>query len=242
MPPQPSATPPVNDESVRERLVRAADDEMRLRGTTAVPMAAVAERAGVSRATAFRQLGNASRMIIMVGIHRARNHIDRAREIIAEQPDIFARIEEVMVYNTRELPEDPVIKALVAQHPAAVLDEDIRSLTDELSGPAIRAGQAAGLIRTDIAVREIIDFLLEQTFLAAEYPDRSEAAARQRFRTFIAPALRPQTADVHARSAHPDTDLEKAISAAEAALTDARDAAARMRCRFDGIDDRFGAP
>lgn len=63
-----------DDESVQARLVCAADEEMRRQSTAAVTMAAVAERAGVSRATAFRHFGSASRMIIQVGIHRARTH------------------------------------------------------------------------------------------------------------------------------------------------------------------------
>lgn len=233
---------PASDDSVRSRLIRAADEEMRVQGTTAVTMAAVAERAGVSRATAFRQLGNSSRMIIMVGIHRARNHIARTREIISAQPDIFAKMEDVMVYTTRELPEDPVIRALVAQRPAAVLDQDIRSLTDEISGPVLMAGQAAGVIRTDVPIREMIDFLLEQTFLAAEYPDRSEKAARHRFRTFVAPALRPQppAGSIPTSRAHPNAELEEALATAADAIADARDAAVRIRCRMDGVDARFG--
>ncbi|MCK8669827.1 TetR/AcrR family transcriptional regulator [Rhodococcus sp. NPDC003382] len=242
MPSQTSNSLPDCDESVRTRLVRAADEEMRIQGTTAITMAAVAERAGVSRATAFRQLGNTSRMIILVGIHRARNHIARTREIIAAQPDILGKIEDVLVYTTRELPEDPVIRALVAQHSAAVLDEDIRSLTDEISGPVLLAGQAAGIIRTDIPVREMIDFLLEQTYLAAEYPDRSEKAARHRFRTFVAPALRPQPASdtTAGPPLHPNAELDRALSAAADAIATARDAAVRIRFRLEGIDERFG--
>lgn len=241
----PSQSPdpfPADEGSVWTKLVRAADEEMQIQGTTAVTMAAVAERAGVSRATAFRQLGNTPRMIILVGIHRARNHIARTREIIAAQPDIFAKIEDVLVYTTRELPEDPVIRELVAQRSAAVLDEDIRSLTDEITGPVLLAGQAAGVVRTDIPIREMIDFLLEQTYLAAEYPDRSEKSARHRFRTFVAPALRPQPAAHTAAGTpvHPNAELDDALSAAADAIATARDAAVRIRCRLNGIDARFG--
>ena len=40
--------------TVRDRLIRAASDEIEERGTSIVQMEAVAKRAGVSRATAFR--------------------------------------------------------------------------------------------------------------------------------------------------------------------------------------------
>lgn len=99
------------DDSVRARLVRAADEEMRTQGTVSVSMASVAERAGVSRATAFRQLGGSSEMIVQVGLLRSRQHIARVREIMETQRNIFAKMEDAMVYTTRELPRDPVIVA-----------------------------------------------------------------------------------------------------------------------------------
>ena len=132
-------------------------------------------------------------MIIQVGLYRAQRHIDHARHICEMQPDIFAKMEDIMVYTTRELPKDPVIQALMSQRSAAVLDEDLQSVTQSISGPILLAGQAAGLVRTDIPIQDMINFLVEQTYLAAEFPDRSEQAARHRFRAFVAPVLRPQS-------------------------------------------------
>jgi AcrR family transcriptional regulator len=225
MPPQTYEPFDADDTSIRARLVRAADEEMTRQGTVSVTMATVAERAGVSRATAFRQLGGTSEMIVQVGLYRSRKHIARVREIMNAQADIFAKIEDAMVYTTRELPGDPVIQALMAQRATAVRDQDIHSVTLTLNGPALRAGQAAGLVRTDIPVAEMTDFIIEQTYLAAEYPDRSEKAARHRFRTFVAPALRPQ----HDPALPPDGALESALAAAADAITQARAAAARIR-------------
>lgn len=224
MPPQTYAPFDVDDTSIRARLVRAADEEMTRQGTASVTMATVAERAGVSRATAFRQLGGTSEMIIQVGLYRSRKHIARVREIMDSQPDIFAKMEDALVYTTRELPGDPVIQALMAQRAAAVRDQDIHSVTSALNGPVLRAGQAAGLIRTDIPIAEMTDFIIEQTYLAAEYPDRSEKAARHRFRTFVAPALRPQPDP----ATPADGALESALAAAAEAITQARAAAARL--------------
>ena len=225
MPPQTYEPVDANNDSVRARLVRAADEEMTRQGTTSVTMAAVAERAGVSRATAFRQLGGTSEMIIQVGLYRSRKHIDRVQEIMDSQADVFSKMEDAMVYTTRELPGDPVIQALMAQRAAAVRDQDIHSVTSAINGPVLRAGQADGLIRTDIPIAEMTDFLIEQTYLAAEYPDRSEAAARHRFRIFVAPALRPQPDP----ATQPDGDLEIALSAASDAIAAASAAAARIR-------------
>jgi hypothetical protein len=59
----------------------------------------------------------------------------------------------------------------------------------DLLGPVLRDGQRRGEIRTDLDLDELIDFLVEQTYLAAEDVDRSENAARKRFRHFVIPAL-----------------------------------------------------
>lgn len=214
-----------DDDSVRARLVRAADEEIARQNTTSVTMAAVAERAGMSRATAFRQLGGTSEMIIRVGLLRSQKHIARVHEIMDAQSDVFAKMEESMVYTTRELPGDPVIQALMAQRAAAVRDHDIHAVTATIIGPVLRDGQADGLIRTDIPIAEMTDFVIEQTYLAAEYPDRSDAAARHRYRTFVAPALRPQ----HDPTTSPNNELESALIAASEAISAANVAAARLR-------------
>ncbi|MGO9100220.1 MAG: hypothetical protein ACLP9Y_12580 [Mycobacterium sp.] len=44
-------------------------------------------------------------------------------------------------------------------------------------------------MRTDLPVSELVDFLVEQTYLAAEELDRSADAVRRRFRHFLVPSL-----------------------------------------------------
>ncbi|WP_159417076.1 TetR/AcrR family transcriptional regulator [Rhodococcus rhodochrous] len=216
-----------NEMSLRERLVRAADEEIRHRGTVSVSMTAIAERAGVSRATAFRQLGGAQEMIVQVGLLRAERHIERALDRSAGHGDIFAKMEDTMAYNARELPEDPVIVALMAQHSASARHPDILAVTSAVSEPLLRTGQEAGLIRTDIPLEELLEYLIEQTFLAAEDPKRSDEAARLRFRRYVVPALRPQPSEGGGDAAR--EDLEKALEAATEALAVANRAARRLR-------------
>lgn len=216
-----------DDPSVRERLIRAADEEMRAHGTASATMAAVATRAGVSRATAFRQLGGIREMIVQVGLRRAQHHIERTRARIGAHDDVFAMMEDVIAYNARELPEDPVIVALVAQHSASARHPDIRAVTTTVAEPVLRAGQQAGLIRTDVPLPDLVDFLIEQTFLATEDPQHSEAAARLRFRRFVAPALRPQPETGPPASA--EEALDAALSAAATAVAAATRAADRLR-------------
>jgi hypothetical protein len=50
-------------------------------------------------------------------------------------------------------------------------------------------GQSHGQIRTDLDLDDLVDFLVEQPYLAVEEIDRSEDAVRKRFRQFVIPAL-----------------------------------------------------
>jgi hypothetical protein len=94
-----------------------------------------------------------------------------------------------LIYTARELPTDPSIAAMIARHAATVHDPRVHGSSMDLLGPVLREGQLNGEIRADLALDELVDFLVEQTYLAAEEIDRSEDAVRKRFRHFVIPAL-----------------------------------------------------
>lgn len=178
-----------DDGSVKDRLIRAADAEIAARGINAVQMEVVAKNAGVSRATAFRQLGSVSEMLVQVALLRARRHVSQVEMIMAAKTGVFAKLEAALVYTAQELPSDPSISALIAQHAESVHDPRVHQVAVDAMGPVLREGQQSGEVRTDIDVDEMVDFLVEQTYLAAEEIDRSEGEVRRRFRHFIIPGL-----------------------------------------------------
>lgn len=180
---------PGDDGSVKDRLIRAADAEISARGINAVQMEVVAKIAGVSRATAFRQLGSVSEMLVQVALLRARRHVSQVEVIMAAKTGTFAKIEAALVYTARELPSDPSISALIAQHSESVHDPRVHQVAVDAMGPVLLEGQQSGEVRTDIEIDEMIDFLVEQTYLAAEEIDRSDDEVRRRFRHFIIPGL-----------------------------------------------------
>ena len=178
-----------DDSSVKGRLVRAADAEIATCGPDALQMEPIARRAGVSRATAFRQLGSISEVLVQVALLRSQRHIAAVRKLMEAKNGAFSKIEAALIYTARELPTDPAIVALIAQHSASVHDPRVHEAATDLLGPVVREGQCCAEIRTDLPLDELIDFLVEQTYLAAEEIDRSEEAARKRFRQFVIPAL-----------------------------------------------------
>jgi hypothetical protein len=56
-------------------------------------------------------------------------------------------------------------------------------------GHVLEEGQRNGEVREDLEIDELVDFLVEQTYIAAEELDRSADEVRRRFRHFIIPAL-----------------------------------------------------
>jgi AcrR family transcriptional regulator len=178
-----------DDGTVRNRLIRAADKEFAARGTNGVQMEVVAKIAGVSRATAFRQLGSVSEMLVQVALLRARRHVAAVDTLMATRTGVFAKLEAALVYTAQELPSDPSISALIAQHAASVHDPRVHQVAVDVMGPVLEEGQRSGQIRTDIDIDEMVDFLVEQTYVAAEEIDRSDDEVRRRFRHFIIPGL-----------------------------------------------------
>lgn len=178
-----------DDGTVRGRLIRAAESEIAARGINAVQMGTIAKGAGVSRATAFRQLGSIGETLVQVALLRARRHVAAIEGLMSTKTSVFAKIEAALVYTSRELPTDPSISALMAQHSAAVHDPRVHRMAMDTVGPVLRQGRLSGEVRTDLEIGELVDFLVEQTYLSAEELDRSEEAVRRRFRHFVVPAL-----------------------------------------------------
>ena len=206
-----------DDGSVWVRLIRAADVEVCEHGVDGLRMEAVAQRAGVSRATAFRQMGSVSELLIQVALLRAERHIQAVHHLVRTKNGTFAKIEAALIYTARELPTDPAIVALIASHSASVHHPLVHESAVRVMGPVLEEGQRRGEIRTDIDLDDLIDFLVEQTYLAAEEIDRSEASARKRFRQFMTPALEAKGGLGGEFLSHAN-EVEQAVSAATEAL------------------------
>ncbi|BBZ27276.1 hypothetical protein MMAD_15710 [Mycolicibacterium madagascariense] len=182
------------EQGVRDRLIAAADHELAENGTLCGRFEAVAHRAGVSRATAYRQLGSISELITQVGLRRSEKHTALVTELMSRERDALAKIEASLIYSARELPNEPIVLELIARRSTSVVDPEVRRLITGVLAPVLAAGQAAGEIRSDVERDLVIEYLTEQCYLMTQADDRSAAAVRQRFRCFIAPCLTPPDA------------------------------------------------
>lgn len=206
-----------DDGTVKARLVRAADAEIAAHGIEALQMEAVARRAGVSRATAFRQLGTVSEVLVQVALLRSQQHTAELHRLMDSKAGVFAKIEAALIYTARELPTDPAIADLISRHSASVHDPRVHEAAMGLLGHILLDGQRDGEIRTDLTLDELVDFLVEQTYLAAEEVDRSERAVRKRFRQFVIPAIEARGC-LGGEYSSRVTEVEHALSTAQEAL------------------------
>lgn len=217
-----------DDGTVRDRLIKAADNEIAVRGIAGVQMDVVAKLAGVSRATAFRQLGSVSEMLVQVALLRARRHVAAVETLMAAKTGVFAKLEAALVFTARELPLDPSISALIAQHSKSVHDPRVHQVAVGVIGPVLDEGRRSCQVRTDIEIDEMIDFLVEQTYLAAEEIDRSEDEVRRRFRHFVIPGLAASNGS-SGENISRTREVEDAVGVAIEALNDLADQLRRDR-------------
>jgi AcrR family transcriptional regulator len=176
-------------DTLRDRLIEAADAELAEHGSLTGRFEAVAHRAGVSRATAYRQLGSVSELLTRVAVRRSKKYIACLREVMEREQGALNKVEAAMIYGARVLPDEPIVLNLISRQFSSVIDPEVFVLIKDLMGPTLEEGRLSGEIRTDVHVEFVIDYLVEQSYFATRVPDRSERAVRQRFRTFIEPAI-----------------------------------------------------
>jgi AcrR family transcriptional regulator len=179
--------------TVRERLDRALLDCLASPpgdDLGEVTVEAVAQAAGVSRATAYRYLGSREELHYRAAITLAEAHLARCAAILARTRTVAERVEESFAYVVRETSGDERLRLLLRSARAAAIDEALRAMSAELMEPSVRAGQEDGQVRTDVPAEELIGWLVEQVYVI-ERLSLTEEKARLWVRRFIIPVLGP---------------------------------------------------
>lgn len=179
----------VQADTVRDRLIQAADEELAEFGTLTGRFEAVAHRAGVSRATAYRQLGSITELLTQVGVRRARNYLAGLQEVMDREAGALAKLEAALIHGAQVLPDDPIVMRLIARQFTSGRDPEVFEMINEMVLPTVAAGQRSGELRGDVDCEAIIDYIVEQSYFATHARDRSVEAVSKRFRLFIEPAI-----------------------------------------------------
>jgi AcrR family transcriptional regulator len=179
--------------TIRERLDRALVDylaTMTDHSLAELTIEAVAQEAGVSRATAYRYLGSREELLHRAALALAAGHIERCATILGRTTTVAARVEESFAYVARETSRDALLQLLLHSPRSSVIDTALREMSADMMGTAVREGQTDGQVRSDISADELISFLIEQLYVV-ERLGRDEPQTRLWVRQFVLPALRP---------------------------------------------------
>jgi AcrR family transcriptional regulator len=219
--------------TIRARLDEALLDYLRSvhgdDGLGDISVDAVAQAAGVSRATAYRYLGSRDELLYRAAIMLAQAHMGRCEEILSRTATVAERLEEAFAYTVRETTGDVLLQLLLRSPRAEAIDQALRAMTGDLFSNAVRAGQDDGQVRTDVSAEELIVWQVEQLYVVVRLA-LDEEQARLWVRRFMVPALRPAGETdgglkPHVRAVLDDVhrrlqDLDRTVSTARVSLDD----------------------
>jgi AcrR family transcriptional regulator len=193
----PSAGAPAAREGRRRRTGRATLDAaileiLRSSGPDMIDhisVEMVAERVGISRATAYRHLTDRNALLARALLLIARGHVLASIAAISRATTACAKIEESFAYVTREAVKDETLMRLRELSIAAAVQPSLRAMSRQVLRQVITDGQRSGELRLDVGVDTMADWVLEQQYLTLRL-GLSEDEGRQCVNTFVLPALR----------------------------------------------------
>jgi len=193
---------PADAEAAKQRLVEAADACIERVGLAKTTVEDIAAEAKVSRATIYRYFPNRDDLILSVLLSSLSRSMERDLGDFFVDADTPARFGHALVQSAAYLLEairhDPRLEPL--------LDRESGGLSATISGasellfhtvldewrPALASAQQRGLIRADLAVDELSEWILRSilSLLIVEGPEHhSTDDERRLIATFLVPAV-----------------------------------------------------
>jgi len=151
----------------------------------------LADSVGISRATAYRHIGSRDELRRRAIFAIALEMSERLLQELPPSLTVVQRIEEAWVLSERHNREDRRLEELSR----LVQDSNPHQIRADLATStftdALVAAQADNQLRSDIAVTELHDWLLQQNEICQRI-NNDENSTRIWFRRFVAPAIVPQ--------------------------------------------------
>lgn len=169
----------------RQALLRAAREVFADEGIEA-PLDRIAERAGVGRATLYRNFPGRTEIALAVLLDDVAELAERFSD--PEEPDAFARFIEAL---SERLVRNTALGGVVRAAPSPEILKPLRAAMMEAAAPALRVSQAAGAVRADLTAG---DMRVLSAMLGAglhNAPDE-RAAIAHRTLELVLDAIRPR--------------------------------------------------
>ncbi len=183
------------ESSTRRRGLDAAAEALTVDGLE-VSMEAIAQRAGVTRMTVYRQLGSRDQVLVAVLVDQGAQVVEALRVILDEVNRPFAdRIVDAIVHVVTEVRDAPVLSFFarkVAPSQVGSLDRDGLFLGGvwDLLLPYFEAAAESDVLRWD--ARSTVDWTLRQILLQLVIEGETtatEAGLRAELHRFFVPSI-----------------------------------------------------
>lgn len=174
----------------RAALLRAAAEVFAQEGID-TPLDRIAERAGVGRATLYRNFANRTEIALAVLLDEVTTLGDRFAE--AGGPDAFP---DFLAALSASLNRNTALGGVVRAAPSSEILPPLRQALVTAATPALRASQAAGVVREDIKPADIriLSAMLGAALHNAAPPERNALARRSL--SLVLDAVKVQVRDV----------------------------------------------
>jgi AcrR family transcriptional regulator len=185
-------------ESGRERLLDAAESCLERFGLAKTTIEDVAQAAGLSRATVYRQFGNRDALLLGVAAREADRLAEQAGAFLERFDDVESWLVEGILFCLREVPRRPLLAQFLAPQEVGaasrlvLTSERMIAIGTEILRPMFEPAQSAGLLHRDVELNSLIEWILRilMSFLAVPGPaERSEDELRRILQTLLVPAV-----------------------------------------------------
>lgn len=184
--------------SARARTLDAAASCLTRFGLAKTTIEDVAQAAGLSRATVYRQFGNRDGLLLALAARDAERTAAEAEVELQRFEDVGSWIVEGILFCLREIPQRPVLSQFLAPQELGaasrmiLTSERMREIGSEILRPVFEPARREGLLREDLELDALMEWVLRivMSFLAEPGPpSRSEDELRALLRRMLLPAV-----------------------------------------------------
>lgn len=181
-----------------ESLLDAAESCLERFGLAKTTVEDVAQAAGVSRATVYRQIGNRDALLLAVAIRDAERTAAAAIGDLRRFDSIGDWIVEGLLFCLREIPQRPVLSVMVAPQEVGAASRLVFTsarmleIGSDILRPVFERARSDGLLHEDVELDAFMEWILRilMSYLAAPGPpERTEDDMRRLLRQMLLPAV-----------------------------------------------------
>lgn len=193
-----TAAVPEKATDVRDRLLDAAENCLARYGASKTSMEDVAKTAGLSRATVYRYFENREALLQGLGSRQAASLAQEALGYLGQFDNVADWLVEGVLFSLREIPKRPAFAALTMSLDTSSASRLFLGSTGMIEiganvlNPMFATAKAQGLIREDIEVDMLIEWLLRVLWTYLNAPSQvatDEEGMRKLFRMMLIPAV-----------------------------------------------------